>query len=258
MRIETVIVNLSLTSQCRDVAIQPLKELIMGMFSRMNDIIQSNINTMLDKAEDPQKLISLIIQEMEESLVELRTISARNIAEQKQFTRKVARLQDDTKNWAHKAQLAIEHEKESLARAALVEKQQCIKEIYVLKQQLDIIDENLLTLEDDAQRLNAKLADARAKQKALNTREVSSVIRLKAKNMQTRYDIEHAIEKFESYERKIENVEAQVEAYDVVNKESVLAQQFAALEHDDCIETELAQLKAEMQAKRSATSNNAA
>ena len=84
------------------------------------------------------------------------------------------------------------------------------------------------------------------------------MIRLKAKNMQAQYDIEHAIEKFESYERKIENLEAQVEAYDVVNKESVLAQQFAALEHDDCIETELAQLKAEMQAKRSATSNNAA
>lgn len=258
MRIETVIVNLSLTSQCSDVAIQPLKELIMGMFSRMNDIVQSNINAMLDKAEDPQKVICLIIQEMEETLVELRTISARNIAEQKQFTRKVARLQEDTKKWAHKAQLAIEHDKESLARAALVEKQQCLEEIDVLKQQLVIIDENLLALEGDAQRLNAKLSEARAKQKALNTREVSSVIRLKAKNMQAQYDIEHAIEKFESYERKIENLEAQVEAYDVVNKESVLAQQFAALEHDDCIETELAQLKAEMQAKRSATSNNAA
>ena len=119
----------------------------MGMFSRMNDIVQSNINVMLDKAEDPQKVMRLIIQEMEETLVELRTISARNIAEKKQFTRKIERLQIDAQHWANKAQLAIGHDKTSLARAALVQKQQCIEEIDVLEKQLVIINENLMALE---------------------------------------------------------------------------------------------------------------
>jgi phage shock protein A len=221
--------------------------MIMGMFTRMNDIVQSNINAMLDKAEDPQKVMRLIIQEMEETLVELRTISARNIAEKKQFTRQIARLEQDVQHWAGKAKLAITHNKETLARAALVQKQQCVEEQHVLEQQLTVISENLAALESDAQRLNAKLTEARAKQKILNTREVSSATRLKAKNMQAQYDIDHAIEKFESYERKIEDLEAQVEAYDVVSSASALEQQFAALEQDDSIEAELAQLKASMQ-----------
>lgn len=220
----------------------------MGMFTRMNDIVQSNINAMLDKAEDPQKVMRLIIQEMEETLVELRTISARNIAEKKQFTRKIRRLSEDASHWAEKAKLAIEHNKEALARAALVQKQQSLEEQDVLEQQLTVINENLQGLEADAQRLNAKLAEARAKQKILNTREVSSATRLKAKNMQAQYDIEHAIEKFESYERKIEDLEAQVEAYDVVSSATALNQQFAALEQDDSIEAELAQLKADVNA----------
>ena len=230
----------------------------MGMFSRMNDIVQSNINVMLDKAEDPQKVMRLIIQEMEETLVELRTISARNIAEKKQFTRKIERLQIGAQHWANKAQLAIGHDKTSLARAALVQKQQCIEEIDVLEKQLVIINENLTALETDAQRLHAKLADARSKQKALNTREVSSVIRLKAKNMQAQYDIEHAIEKFESYERKIEDLEAQVEAYDVVSEASALEQQFATLEKDDNIEAELMRLTAAMQAKTATSTQGVA
>ena len=230
----------------------------MGMFSRMNDIVQSNINAMLDKAEDPQKVMRLIIQEMEETLVELRTISARNIAEKKQFTRKIERLHADANNWASKAQLAIEHEKDALARAALVQKQQCVEEIEVLDKQLTIISENLVALEADAQRLNTKLAEARAKQKALNTREVSSATRLKAKNMQAQYDIKHAIEKFESYERKIEDLEAQVEAYDVVTGASALDQQFAALEKDDSIEAELARMKAATQSKTTTNAQNVA
>ncbi len=217
----------------------------MGMFSRMSDIVQANISSMLDKAEDPQKVMRLIIQEMEETLVELRTITARNIAEKKQFSRRVERLEQDTHNWGGKAQLAIEHNKDNLARAALVQKQQCIEEMTVLQQQLDGINENLVTLESDAQRLHTKLSEARAKQKALNTREVTQATRLKAKNTQARYNIDTAIERFESYERKIEDLEAQVEAYDVVSNASALDQQFAALEQDDSIEAQLAELKAQ-------------
>jgi phage shock protein A len=232
--------------------------MIMGMFTRMNDIVQSNINAMLDKAEDPQKVMRLIIQEMEETLVELRTISARNIAEKKQFTRKIARLAKDAQHWAGKATLAIEHNKDELARAAIVQKQQCIEEQQVLEEQLTVINENLQGLEADAQRLNAKLTEARAKQKILNTREVTSATRLKAKNKQAQYDIDHAIEKFESYERKIEDLEAQVEAYDVVTSASALEQQFAALEQNDSIEAELAQLKASMQSATAKTTQHVA
>lgn len=219
----------------------------MGVFTRMNDIVQANFNAMLDKAEDPQKVMRLIIQEMEETLVELRTTSAKNLAEQKECLRKQNRLTADAQMWTDKAELALRHHKEDLAKAALIQKQECVAEQDIVAQNLTVISENLQLLESDGQKLAAKLLEAKQKQKILESKEVTSTTRLKAKNMQARYDVDAAIEKFASYERKVSDLEAQVDAYDVVPSAYSLAQEIANLEQDSSIDQELAKLKAKLQ-----------
>lgn len=219
----------------------------MGVFTRMNDIVQANFNAMLDKAEEPQKIMRLIIQEMEETLVELRTTSAKNLAEQKECLRKQKRLTADAQMWTDKAELALRHHKEDLAKAALIQKQECVTEQDIVAQNLTVISENLQLLESDAQKLSAKLLEAKQKQKILESKEVTSTTRLKAKNMQARYDVDAAIEKFASYERKVSDLEAQVDAYNAVPSSYSLAQEIAILEEDSSIDQELAKLKAKLQ-----------
>lgn len=216
----------------------------MSMFSRMSDIIQSNINAMLDKAEDPEKVIRLIIQEMEETLVELRSVAAKQIAEQKFLSRKVSKLEAQAQEWQNKAQLAIEKDKESLARAALVERQSVLQKVEELKAQAIQVEDALGKLQDDTARLNEKLAEARAKQKAMAIRKNSVGVRLKAKQVEHRTKVNDAMARFDSYERRIDELEAQVDAYDLTAESQSLESQFRELEADDVIEKELAALKA--------------
>lgn len=216
----------------------------MSMFSRMSDIIQSNINAMLDKAEDPEKVIRLIIQEMEETLVELRSVAAKQIAEQKFLSRKVSKLEAQAQEWQNKAQLAIEKDKESLARAALVERQSVLQKVEELKAQAIQVEDALGKLQDDTARLNEKLAEARAKQKAMAIRKNSVGVRLKAKQVEHSTKVNDAMARFDSYERRIDELEAQVDAYDLTAESQSLESQFRELEADDVIEKELAALKA--------------
>lgn len=218
----------------------------MSMFSRMSDIIQSNINAMLDKAEDPEKVIRLIIQEMEETLVELRSVAAKQIAEQKFLSRKVSKLEAQAEEWQNKAQLAIEKDKdkESLARAALVERQSVLQKVEELKAQAIQVEDALGKLQDDTARLNEKLAEARAKQKAMAIRKNSVGVRLKAKQVEHSTKVNDAMARFDSYERRIDELEAQVDAYDLTAESQSLESQFRELEADDVIEKELAALKA--------------
>ena len=194
----------------------------MGMFSRINDIVQANINAMLDKAEDPEKIIRLIIQEMEETLVEVRTDAARFIAQQKTLARHMASANKEVEGWQHKAQIAMNNDKESLAKAALIEK-----------------------IQGDTARLNSKLAEAKAKQKTLVQRKHSAQTRLKVKQADHEGKIDDAMMRFESYEQRIDHLEAQVDAYDLTksNEATSLQAEFDAMEADEAIEKELAELK---------------
>ena len=128
----------------------------MGMFTRINDIIQSNINALLDKAEDPEKMIRLIIQEMQETLVEIRTLAAQHIAEQKHLNRQIDNLEKRAAHWQENAELAVSKGKDDLARAALKEKQELEAKQAELQEQLQVIDEALLKVQDDTGRLNEK------------------------------------------------------------------------------------------------------
>jgi phage shock protein A len=215
----------------------------MGMFTRMSDIVQANINAILDKAEDPTKVIKLLIQEMEETLVDLRSVAATNLAEKKQVQRQVEKLQQQINAWQAKASLAVEKDREDLARAALVEKHHSQQKLSALANEQNIVEESLSTLQSDMGKLQDKLVEARAKQKSLIVRERSVAVRMTLKNKAHSVKIDDAIIRFEQYERKIDDLESQVDAYDLVNESQGLNAQFHQLEADSQIEQELEALR---------------
>jgi len=139
----------------------------MGIFTRFSDIVNSNINAILDKAEDPEKIVRLMIQEMEDTLVEVRSAAARSIADKKDLNRKLESLDRERRDWDQKAELAIRKGREDLAKAALVEKSRVTSAAEILKQDYLAVDEGLSKLNEDIARLESKLEDAKTRQKAL-------------------------------------------------------------------------------------------
>ena len=132
----------------------------MGIFSRFSDIVNSNINAILDKAEEPEKLVRLMIQEMEDTLVEVRSTAARAIADRKEISRSLTSLEQEARDWQAKAELALDKEREDLAKAALAEKARVVAAADSLRNQQKIIGEGLEKLNDDIVRLEEKLVDA--------------------------------------------------------------------------------------------------
>ena len=214
----------------------------MGMFSRFTDIVNANLNSMLDKAEDPEKMIKLIIQEMEETLVEVRSTAAKNIAEKKSLLRQVRHIETTVNKWQEKAELALSKGRDDLAKSALIEKNKCKSELEALQTEQEQLDEYLVAIQDDAQRLQDKLSEAKRRQEAYVLRQQSAQVRLKVREKAAVYNIEDAISKFERYQQKIDDVEAQIEAYDMTSNQD-LSSQISALETDDAVNEELEALK---------------
>jgi phage shock protein A len=220
----------------------------MGIFSRFADIVNSNISSILDKAEDPEKMVRLIIQEMEDTIVEVRSTSAKVLAEKKELLRRIARVQEQVQDWQNKAELALSKDREDLAKAALSEKQKTVGLLQALEMELQVVEEHVARLKDEIAQLQDKLNDARARQKTIIMRKQTATSRLEVKKQLDSSKIDDAMMKFEQYERRVEGIEAQVESYDL-GKKNVLADEFAALEAEDSVNDELAALKAKMSAK---------
>ncbi|WP_166837919.1 phage shock protein PspA [Rheinheimera pleomorphica] len=219
----------------------------MGIFSRFSDIVNSNINALLDKAEDPEKMVRLIIQEMEDTLVEVRSSSAKTIAEKKDLQRVVNRLQEEVADWQAKAELALSKERDDLARAALIERQKAADQADAVAADIANLDEHIGKLQDEVAQLQEKLADAKARQKSMLMRQQTVASRLEVKKTLDSNRINDAMYKFERYEQKIDTLEAQVEAYDLGKK--TLKDEFAELAAQDKIDNELAALKAKVNQK---------
>lgn len=218
----------------------------MGLFTRFTDIVNANLNSMLDKAEHPEKMIRLIIQEMEETLVEVRATAAKNIAEQKSHTRRVKSAKESIEYWHSRAELAVTKNREDLAKSALTQKHKYQGEWELLKQEGGQLTEFLAQVQDDAARIQDKLSEAKRRQAALILRQESAQVRLKVREQAAIYNIEEAMSKFERYQHKIDRVEAQVEAYDLMQSTTQnpsLSAQFAELEKDGTVEQELAEMK---------------
>jgi phage shock protein A len=217
----------------------------MGVFSRLTDIINSNVNAILDRAEDPEKIIRLIIQEMEDTLVEVRSSAVKIIAEKKEVERRLASLARERDEWERKAELALTRNREDLAKGALVAKARIVEQIRVLEQQLGHIDEALEKQNDDVAKLQAKLAEAKARERAIVTRQKSAVSRLKLRAQLYDERIVDAFARFEQVEKNLDTLEGKVEAYDVGRKKS-LNEELAELQSETEIEQELAALKARL------------
>ena len=219
----------------------------MGIFSRFSDIIQSNINAMLDHAEDPQKMVRLMIQEMEDTLIEVRSASARVIADKKTAHRHLQQLQQEADEWERKAKLAVTKNREDLARAALLEKQNIQDECTALEKELLGLDEHLAKLETEISQLQAKLIDAQAKEKAIKMKAQTMQARIDTKQQTTRNKVDDAFARFEGMERRMDRMEGEVEAMDLGSDSNPdLHRQFADLENDDKLNAELDRLKAEL------------
>ncbi len=223
----------------------------MGIFSRFGDIVNANLNALLDKAEDPAKMIRMMIQEMEETLIEVRTASARIIADRKELERRSQFLEREIEKWEGKARLALSKGREDLARAALLEKATVQENRDMAVAEVSAINDQLQALDGDIQQLQQKLYDAKAKQKSLIAREQTVRSRMDLRRSGNRSKLEDAFSKFESYERRVDNLEARVEAEDLGGSRS-LSDEFAELEKDDKINAALAELKASMAAAESA------
>lgn len=217
----------------------------MGIFSRMGDIINSNLNSMIEKAENPEKIARLIIQEMEDTLVEVRTEAARSIAERKELQRKAESYEARSDEWAAKAELAIDKEREDLARGAIGAKQQAEQMAAVVRREIEILDENVDKADADLQKLQAKLNEAKAKHKSLMMRGATAQNRIRVRTQLTDSKVDDALARYERVERKVDDLEAQVESFDLGKGQS-LESQFAEIEANDAVEDELAQLKARM------------
>ena len=214
----------------------------MGIFTRFSDIVNSNINAILDKAEDPEKILRLMIQEMEDTLVEVRSAAARSIADKKDLNRRLGRLEREIEEWDDKAELALRKGREDLAKAALVEKSRASSAADVVKADYAAVDEGLTKLNEDIARLEAKLKDAKARQKALLARHKTANSRLAARKKIHDYKIDDAMVRFEQYTRRIDDVEGRVEAYDMGLPKD-LNHEFAGLEAEESVERDLDALK---------------
>ncbi|QIB64459.1 phage shock protein PspA [Kineobactrum salinum] len=229
----------------------------MGIFSRMTDIINSNINSLLDQAEDPQKMIRLIIQEMEDTLVEVRSSSAKVLADRKAAARRLEQVQEDAASWERKARLALGKGREDLARAALQEKQAIEDEVEAVAQELKATDEHIAQLAHEIAQLQQKLGDAKARQQAMLMRSQTVESRIKVKRQVQREALDSAFQRFEHFERRMDNLESQLESMDIGREVPPdLAAEIDALQEDERISEELQRLKRELGEKGENSQNS--
>jgi phage shock protein A len=214
----------------------------MGIFSRFTDIVNSNINAILDKAEDPEKLVRLMIQEMEDTLVEVRSTAARAIADKKEISRSLNALDQEARDWQAKAELAIDKNRDDLAKAALAEKARVAAAAEALHKQHKAIGDGLEKLNDDIVRLEEKLVDAKTRQQAISARHQTASRRLEVRKRLHSYRIDDALIRFDQFERRIDDLEAHAESYDLGGKKD-LQSEFSDLETEDAVAKELRELK---------------
>jgi len=208
----------------------------MGIFSRTRDIVAANMTELLDRAEDPARMIRMIILEMEETLVEVRASAARSIADGKEMRRAINRLD------------ALSKDREDLARAALGERQKAADMALGLRDEIKLIDDTLKSYEADIAKLQGKLREARARQNAISSRIESAVTRAKAREMVNGNRTEDAFSRFDVLERRADFAEGRADALGLTGPKS-LEEEIADLRSSDSVDAELEAMKAALKSK---------
>ncbi|HYC65821.1 MAG TPA: phage shock protein PspA [Reyranellaceae bacterium] len=230
-----------------EVRFAPLAALLKGpIFTRTRDIVAANMTELLDRSEDPARMIRMIILEMEETLVDVRASAARTIADIKEMRRAVDRLDAIQAGWTEKAELALSKDRDDLAKAALIERQKAADMAEGLHAEIAGIEQVLRGYEADIARLQGKLREARARQAAINARIESAVTRARARELLHGSRTEEAFSKFEILERRADFAEGRAEA---LGLEKSLEEQIADLKAADKVDAELAAMKAAQAAR---------
>jgi phage shock protein A len=215
----------------------------MGIFTRVRDIISANINSMLDKAEDPEKLVKLMIREMEDTLIEVKANCASSMATKKKIQREIEAMLEHAKTWDAKAQLAVNKGREDLAREALQEKRRFVERSESLEEELEQAKQLVTQYQSDIMQLEDKLGAAREKQRMLVQRHRHAQNKIRTEEHIRRFDVAESMQRFDSFQERIDRMEAEANLVNYGRKPS-LHDEFAALETDDEIEKELAEMKA--------------
>lgn len=228
----------------------------MGIFSRISDIVNSNLNALCDSAEDPEKMIRMIIQEMEDTLVEVRSASARVIADQKTAARRRDRIANEVSAWEDKAKLAVSKGRDDLAKAALQERRGVEDTLRIVESELTSAGEHIAQLNEEIGQLQLKLDDAKAKQKTILLRTKTVQSRIQVKNQVQRKELDDAFARFERFERKVDNLEGELQAMDLGrDTASSLAAEIDALGEADWLEEELLRIKGSLNDNRAESVN---
>ena len=214
----------------------------MSIFSRLTDIVNANLTALLDRAEDPEKMARLMIQEMEDTLVEVRSAAVKAIADRKELGRRVADARFRHEDWERRAELAVAKGKEDLARAALFEKRRAAEVVRGLEAELVQVDEVLSRYEDDIGRLQSKLDEAKAKRKSLEMRAEAAGHSIKARRVLHDARVDEALARYDRMHRRIDELEGEAEVLDK-GRTPGLSQRFAELESEGNVEAELEALR---------------
>jgi len=214
------------------------------VFSRARDIFAANMTDLLDRAEDPARMIRMIILEMEETLVDVRATAARSIADIKEMRRAVSRLDDLQADWTGKAELALSKGRDDLAKAALVERQKADEMAEGLRDELNQMEQVLRGYEVDIAKLQGKLREARARQNAIAARFESAVTRARAREIMHGSRTADAFAKFELLERRADFAEGRCDALGITSLEDEIDQLKAGAKIDAELEAMKAALKA--------------
>ena len=221
----------------------------MTIFSRITDIINANINALLERAEDPEKMIRLIIQEMEDTLVEVRSQSVRGIADRREIERKIERLETNGREWEDKAAFALGKGREDLAKSALLIKRKLENQAALLREEFTLIQESLARHNEDLAKLQAKIDEAKARKSSIELRMSTAKDRVRVRHALHDDRVDDALNRYGSLERRIDELEAGAEVYDM-GKAKTLDQEFAELEAETDIAEDLVRLKARVAAER--------
>lgn len=221
----------------------------MGIFSRLGDIVNSNINAILDRAEDPEKLVRLIIQEMEDTLVEVRSSAVKTVAEKKEIERRLSDIRRESEDWQRKAEFALSKDREDLAKGALVAKAKLAEAAEQMAGELTRLDSALAKTNEDIGALQQKLADAKTREKTLIARHKTATNRLKVRTQLYDDRITDAFSRFEQVERNLDVLEGRSEVLGMGRGARSLEDEIAELEAESKVESELAALKAKLAAK---------
>lgn len=217
----------------------------MSVFKRFSDVLNSNVNAMLDKAENPEKLVRMIISEMESTLLNVRTESAKTIADKKEMERQIKNFEAEIESWQKRAELALAKGREDLAKQALQEKHRIEQAIEAQTKEFAALEVAIERLDHDIAKLQSKLNEAVARRKAIVARHDTVKATIHMRKRIDNKNIDEALNRFDRFEKRMDELEAEVEAMDL-GRNTSLSQQIDSLEDEEELDKELEALKVKM------------